>query len=470
MSEVKNVAGGAQGTLVEVRSVTGGLPVPSLTLVQADQQTIVGDGSHERELRAGPAGELGAYVVVFRPGGVAGENVAVTWSQALEFLGKLQGTRVLQFDDSLQRPVVIPLPATPGDQYPMTDVTWSGGGAGTEASLVQVNQGVRFSGLRRFDERVQVLFTGTSPPVTDFDVSTPVPDTVVFDHGARLSAVGSGPFFRVSVSGGSGVAFEILGGSAIESGSHAAIDLAVSGVLTGITVEGSGSELQSRTVSGIAGSILSLLVGSSGISGASEIQSSFAGALVPVNATKLRRFPTSILTGNAVLTQTSQLVRVDPTGGPLSVTLPPAVNHRGESVSVKNVTSSANGVTIAAAGGDTIDGAASLVLSAARFFLEVTSDGVSGWLVTGETGLASAVSLQVFTYTVTGLEPDLSQITVALPVAMPSANYGVAPACQGVTNIAEFDVTGQTTTHFVIDATGSLQAGDQVVFFVSALT
>lgn len=76
---------------------------------------------------------------------------------------------------------------------------------------------------------------------------------------------------------------------------------------------------------------------------------------------------------------------------------------------------------------------------------------------------------QTFRYTVTGAEPDLSQITITLPVAAANATYIVVPTCQGVTNIAAFDVPpapSKTTTTFVLIATGNLTAGDIIAFVV----
>jgi hypothetical protein len=78
-----------------------------------------------------------------------------------------------------------------------------------------------------------------------------------------------------------------------------------------------------------------------------------------------------------------QLIAADPTGGNIAVNLPAAnaVTPTGSNViSVTNNSDSANAVTITPAGGDTINGAATLVL-AARESITLTSDGVSEWFV-----------------------------------------------------------------------------------------
>ncbi len=73
---------------------------------------------------------------------------------------------------------------------------------------------------------------------------------------------------------------------------------------------------------------------------------------------------------------------------------------------------------------------------------------------------------------VTGVEPDLSEIAITLPVAMPDDQYGVTPDCQGVTNIAAFDVAiaGITPTGFVLSTSGDLTAGDVISFVATRLT
>jgi len=79
-------------------------------------------------------------------------------------------------------------------------------------------------------------------------------------------------------------------------------------------------------------------------------------------------------------------------------------------------------------------------------------------------------SATFFTYTVTGLEADLTDIPITLPAPRADANYGVGPHCQSVTNIAAFDITNKTTTGFNLVVTGKLTAGDVILFIVGELT
>lgn len=61
----------------------------------------------------------------------------------------------------------------------------------------------------------------------------------------------------------------------------------------------------------------------------------------------------------------NDMVYANPTGGGFTVTLPPATGHEGEYVGVKNRSASANVITIAAGGAETVDNAASITIAVA---------------------------------------------------------------------------------------------------------
>jgi hypothetical protein len=90
----------------------------------------------------------------------------------------------------------------------------------------------------------------------------------------------------------------------------------------------------------------------------------------------------AILTTGTVLTDANQLVRVNPTAGGFTVTLPAASAASGKVVVMKNVSASTNAVVVAAGAGDTMDGAAQVTLVGNRFHWQAVSDGVSQWMVT----------------------------------------------------------------------------------------
>jgi hypothetical protein len=81
-----------------------------------------------------------------------------------------------------------------------------------------------------------------------------------------------------------------------------------------------------------------------------------------------------------------------------------------------------------------------------------------------------APAFTMFTYEVTGLEPDLTDIAITLPTPRADANYGVQPCCQGVTNISAFDIENKTTTGFDLITVGRLQANDVILFVIGELT
>lgn len=319
----------------------------------------------------------GAFdVVVLRPGGVAAQNVVTTWDDALALLAQLQGTRFLQFDDSNITPIVIPTPTVPGTPYDMTGVVWAS--VPDRIVSVEVPEGVTFTGLRAFDDRVLVSFTGTTPPVADFASPAPQQDTITLSNGATISCSGAGPFFSVDEN----TVVLLNTQSGFGGGANAVLDIAGTAI---VTVFGQGAQcaLSDDTISGIVGTTLNLIRANDATFAFSDDQSAFLGTLNRVNATADFRYPTAVLTGATGLLVASQLVRVNPTGGAFTVTLPPALELRGQSITIVNVSASTNIVTVAAAGGDTINGAASLLMSGNHFFVEVTSDGANTWYVTG---------------------------------------------------------------------------------------
>jgi hypothetical protein len=85
-------------------------------------------------------------------------------------------------------------------------------------------------------------------------------------------------------------------------------------------------------------------------------------------------------TANYTLTDGDRIVACDASAGAFTVSLPSAVGIAGRMYTIKKVDSSPNPVTVAPQPGQTIDGAASYVLSAQWKYVTVVSDG-SNWLV-----------------------------------------------------------------------------------------
>ena len=95
---------------------------------------------------------------------------------------------------------------------------------------------------------------------------------------------------------------------------------------------------------------------------------------------------TAAATGDA-----TEVILADATSGAFSVTLPPVAEVPGRRYAIKKTDASVNAVTIDGSGAETIDGAATVVLSTRWDFRSIVSDG-SAWFVEGSsiTHLAEA--------------------------------------------------------------------------------
>lgn len=87
------------------------------------------------------------------------------------------------------------------------------------------------------------------------------------------------------------------------------------------------------------------------------------------------------LNAAATLDATRQTVAVDATAGAITITLPAAASCTGRRYDIKKVDSSANAVTIDGNAAETIDGAATKVLSAQYSAATVISNGSGWWII-----------------------------------------------------------------------------------------
>lgn len=95
------------------------------------------------------------------------------------------------------------------------------------------------------------------------------------------------------------------------------------------------------------------------------------------------RMPGRALNGDTLLTAQDVVVVVDATGGDVVITLPNAAVNINQVLIVKKIDASVNLVTVSGAGGQTIDGAGSVDLTAQYASLTLWSDG-SNWHVIGK--------------------------------------------------------------------------------------
>jgi hypothetical protein len=153
-------------------------------------------------------------------------------------------------------------------------------------------------------------------------------------------------------------------------GSAASVSVRLSDILPGaagvpcLLVSGAGADVD---LSAPAGQVSSLGAASG------DAQIGRSGARIQFFA------QTAIKTAN-YNANADELVRVDPSAGVFTVTLPTAAGRQAIIV-IKNVSTSANPVTIAAAGGQTIDGVSSMLIDSAHMSVMLVSNGGTDWMV-----------------------------------------------------------------------------------------
>lgn len=86
------------------------------------------------------------------------------------------------------------------------------------------------------------------------------------------------------------------------------------------------------------------------------------------------------LTTDTTLTTAHNIVLVDTSAGPITLTLPDAATYAGPGYTIKNIAASANAVTIDGTGPQTIDETPTRILAMQYDAVEVMSDGTEWWL------------------------------------------------------------------------------------------
>ena len=92
--------------------------------------------------------------------------------------------------------------------------------------------------------------------------------------------------------------------------------------------------------------------------------------------------PISITADYTIRTEEDRIILVDATAGVVTITLPPADSADEVEYVVKKTDVSANAVTLATPGAETIDGAATVVLASQFNLVRVASDDTN-YLITG---------------------------------------------------------------------------------------
>jgi hypothetical protein len=103
---------------------------------------------------------------VFRPGATPHDNVFSDWALLMAALGEVEGRKILEFDDSVTSPCVVP----PGS-WNMRDVVWAGYGPrpGATRTLVVIREGAILPEWRMIGGQITIDNQATTTsPVSDF--------------------------------------------------------------------------------------------------------------------------------------------------------------------------------------------------------------------------------------------------------------------------------------------------------------
>lgn len=327
-------------------------------------------------------GGVASSCYIFRPGsGLNGPVVFDTWAALMSALDTARsnsngdGCYEIYFDPSIVSPIVIP-----AGNWDMTRVAWVTAEPlpGNIATPIDISDGVVFTRLREFRGFMLVDFIGAgAAPIADLVDG----DIFIIRDGAQLTATGAGFLIDGTTVGGGEVAQFFM------DDQSAFGDFAGSVVMTFPTVGstaafamGSSATIFADALS-IGAAALLLAVYKSDSAQINSPQSNVAGALLLINENTRRRVITAAA-GGVINSNIGELIRADPTGGPVTVNLP-AIDpfNTGQEVTVKNVTGLATEITVTPAGADTIDGAATFIITTGFQAATFVSDGAGNWVV-----------------------------------------------------------------------------------------
>lgn len=327
------------------------------------------------ESSSGSSGAIAAprQCLVFQPGGVAGGNVYNDWDALVAALGNIAGPSCIFFDDELVSPIVIPA----GGPYDMKDCTWTAKNRTSDdfASQIPVNiaDGATFTDLLSFDGNLLVTSLGASP------MALSPGDLVEIVNGATVQSNNAAAFFDgTGIGGGQAAIFKLDDVGTLGDGTNPVFAFPTAGSFCVLTL-GNQAFVDADAIDVAAGATLQVVwrATSAVIAGT---QTAFLGSLVRLNLA-INRHRVRITDGaTPVSAAVGDLIAADPTGGAIDVNLPAITQfNEGLEVVVKNNSASTNNITVNPAGADTIDGAASAVISTGRASLTFVSDGVGNW-------------------------------------------------------------------------------------------
>jgi len=364
----------------------------NFTIPPGGSALVVSDGVSDWTLTYDPQANLPATAFVFRPGGVANplQGIFTTWPSLYAALILRDGPKVIEFDDSIVSPCVIPAPVVPGTPYDMTDVTWTGWTTEFTPNAVVCADGATFTALRKFTGNITVSTLAVLPSASP--VSDLASGEQVFIWTADISAgAGVVPFFSLAnLVAGDYVAFWLHNFGTL--GFYANAVPTVGGAIAGTNVYVYVQEMSAvykRQLGGAVGATLILMLTSTSAA-VGHLQSNWLGTITisSTRAQALQLVPAggtvpSVAPVNLTNTPGS-FVRLDATAGAITQPLPIIASSsyfytHGKSVTIKE-TSGINPVIVNTPGAETINGAATYTIPPGGV-AEFISDGVSNWSV-----------------------------------------------------------------------------------------
>ena len=144
-------------------------------------------------------------IYVFRPGGVATGSVFTSWAPLVAAMFAVQGRKILEFDDSIVSPCVIP----PG-VWPMYDVVWAGFGPryGVPRTIVEIQNGATFMHLRMIGGQITIVNKATTTsPVSDFSADRDQVQIGLRDDCGNTQIVNQGSVAMFNLEGNSALFF-----------------------------------------------------------------------------------------------------------------------------------------------------------------------------------------------------------------------------------------------------------------------
>lgn len=284
---------------------------------------------------------------VFRPGGVAVENVYTDFTALMAAVNSVEGCKEILFDDSLLSPCVIPAGA-----WDFTDVVLNGINIGTPVS---VSDGATFT-----SSRAQPLFVVQRIAMTNLSTASPITmanaEILRVEQGGSLASNGGPGIGLVDIPAGPVVGgIQLADLSSLVDAGQPVVTVAAGSTLS-LVMEGEESFNDDDTIAGAGNAQASALSSSARVSSA---QAALVGGLA-IGLPAIARDRYGVPAVDAVTPAAAlhgQFVRVDATAGDFTVNLPPSTpGNAGQSVVGAKIDAGANNVIMAPAGADTIVG------------------------------------------------------------------------------------------------------------------